>query len=155
MTTKVNTQLIDDIQFLGGIFQEMENGFDEADYTEDLSAFLPVLAEDEQEFFLDEKDSSGAKWAPLAKSTIAAKGHDLILYETGHLEASLVSESGPDHVQNVTHRGLKFGTSDEKAGFHQEGTSRMPARPPVGITEDTLDKLVDAVADKAVDTLRG
>ena len=124
------------------------------DYSDTLDEFMPVIAEQHASMFGSEQDSNGSKWAELRPSTIARKGHDRILFETGALRDSLVSVGGPNNIAEAFPRGLVFGTSDEKALFHQDGTSRMPARPPVGLSEETLGKLVDRVADATVEKLK-
>jgi len=124
------------------------------DYSETLGDFLPTIAEQHAEMFGGEHDSNGSPWAQLAPSTVARKGHSRILFETGALMESLVSVGGENNIAESFPRGLVFGTSDEKALFHQNGTSRMPARPPVGLSEETLDKLVDRVADATVEKLK-
>lgn len=155
MTKVVRPQILDDIESLGDIFKDMEIGYSEVDYSDGLAEFLPVLRGDHQEMFSGEHDSSGAQWAPLAQSTINRKGHERILFESGHLQSSLVQKGGADHLENVNHRELIFGTEDEKAGLHQSGKGRMPARPPVGLKEKTLDKIVDSVADLTIGSLWG
>lgn len=151
----VRTQMIDDVRFLGGIFQDVENGFREADYEGDLAKYLPRLRNDHANMFTGQHDSSGRQWKPLSPSTIKKKGHSLILWETGRLAGSLTGAGGGDQIAATSHRGLKFGTRDEKAPFHQEGTAKMPARPPVGLTEETLDKITESIADAAVETMKG
>jgi len=142
-----------DLKQLGGILLDIEERAQNADYESTLQPFLETLEKTHAEQFRGQQDSSGSAWAPLAPSTIAAKGHNRILYETGALEESLTSGGG-DAIREVFDRGLVFGTSTEYAIFHQEGTSRMPARPPVGMQEATLDTMTNAVADAAVDQLR-
>lgn len=64
---------------------------------------------------------------PLAPSTIRRKGHTRILIDEGGLRGSYVKSS--DHnVFRVRRMAAEFGTSDPKAMYHQEGTSRMPKR---------------------------
>lgn len=69
-------------------------------------------------------------WARLADSTIAAKGHALILNDTGRLIESLLP-GRPGNVLQVIPNGVRYGTRDRKAKFHRTGTATMPARPPV------------------------
>jgi phage gpG-like protein len=67
---------------------------------------------------------------------------------------SLVTIGGDGNISETSHRGMLFGTDVEYAIFHQEGTSRMPARPPVGLSETTLQTIVDGVADAAVQSMK-
>lgn len=73
-------------------------------------------------------------WAPLADSTIEAKGTDQILVESGDLERSL-TERGGDNIFEIHDTWFLFGTHDPKAALHQKGTSRMPQRRPLELPE--------------------
>lgn len=70
----------------------------------------------------------GQRWAPLAFSTVQYKaGRGLrpnILQATGAMKQAASRPS-----RTATPRSLTLTISDPKLGFHQEGTSRMPARP--------------------------
>jgi phage gpG-like protein len=147
-------QEVSDIRYFGDIYVEVEQAYKAADYTMPLLDTLEALREDHQSYFDNERDANNDPWAPLAKSTIKRKGFDDILIEKGDLEKSLTEFSG-DNINGVAPRGLVFGTADEKALWHQEGTARMPARPPVGMTEQRLNSLCDDIADHLVDSLKG
>ena len=58
-----------------------------------------------------------------------------ILVLTGEMRASLTQEGHPDHIYNYNDREMEIGTSDEKAQFHQHGTSRMPQRKVLELTQ--------------------
>lgn len=149
----VPLERIDGLNALGGIFVEIEEQIKAADYTPALEPHLQGLEELHSGFFQGSVDPNGSPWRPLAPSTVARKGHDTILVETTQLVQSLVSETS-ESVRAVSERGLIFGTSDEKAMFHQEGTARMPARPMVGLQEEYLDKIVDDVAGRTVEEMK-
>jgi phage gpG-like protein len=95
--------------------------------------------------------ASGAsgKWADLAPSTIARKGHDTILQDTGELMASLTQRDAQGerggNIFEVTPEHLRFGTSDPVAGYHQSGTSRMPQRKVIDLKEEQKAGLVSVV----------
>lgn len=79
-------------------------------------------------------DSQGdGTWEPLAETTKARKAalnqDPRILHATLELREDLAG-SGAGHVEDVIGDELVFGTTNFKARLHQEGTSRMPARPP-------------------------
>jgi len=152
MTSPV--EMISDPQFLGGIFQEIENAYNAADYEETLSGFLPDLVASHAGHFSERRDSSGSIWPPLAAATIARKGHDVPLVETNRLKESVLSLNHPDHVGGVTHRGLLFGTEVEYGMFHQEGTKRIPQRAFVGLESPLLEKIVSGVADHVVESMK-
>jgi phage gpG-like protein len=147
------SHLLNGMSALDSLFADMETRVQDADYTPVLDPFQQTLAEQHAGQFAGEFDSNLDSWAPLKPSTIKRKGHDRILYETGALRASLVTVGGPGNIHEVTPSTLLFGTSDQKALYHQEGTRKMPARPPVGVSEENIDKLVDQIADSTVEIL--
>lgn len=125
------------------------------DYSPVLTDFNTVLAEQHAGMFAGQHDSTGTQWEPLKPFTIAKKGHSQILFESGDLRESLIHVGGPGNIAEVTPKTALFGTSIAYAMFHQEGTSRMPARPPVGISEESIDQLTNMVADATVERMRG
>lgn len=152
--TDVPVEQIDGLQFLGGIFQEVENDFREMNYEETLRGFRDEISGEQAGHFESRRDSTGSVWPPLAEYTIRKKGHDIPLVETGEMKKSVLDSGHGDHIEGFTHRGLLFGTSDEKAIFHQEGTRKIPARPFIGLSAGLLDKMVDGVADRTVEGLK-
>ena len=105
--------------------------------------------------FQQSKDPSGAVWKPLKRKR--PKGHNQgtrPLIDTGDMQASIIS-TGTGHLQEVTDDSAMMGTEDRKAAFHQFGTSRIPARPFVGISDEMADLAAEMVADELVETLRG
>lgn len=107
---------------------------------EDISPALRAIAGEVREDASERFGAEGPGWAPLAESTIARKGNDRILFETGSLLASL-AELGGEHVEVITDSSLVMSSSLTTDGgrnlaeLHQEGTSRMPARKVVDVTE--------------------
>jgi len=57
-----------------------------------------------------------------------------ILEATGKLRQSLTS-MGSGHVEQIESESLAIGTDIKYAKYHQSGTRKMPARPPLQITE--------------------
>lgn len=110
--------------------------------TDDMSDGLSLVADhfldSEERQFASQGGYASGGWAPLAPSTLAGKrraGQDQrILHAEGDLRASLTRRGG-DHLEEVTDSSLVFGTTDPKAKFHQFGTSTMPRRRPVELTE--------------------
>lgn len=88
-----------------------------------------------KQFESEGRHASGG-WAELAEATQAAKearGLDpRILHATLELQQSLTEENGGDTV--VLPQSLSITSDSESGVFHQTGTSRMPARPPVAFT---------------------
>lgn len=150
----VRKQLIRDPKYLGGVFVELDEAYEKADYAPMLREFTVVLRAFHEHLFETEKAPNGEDWAPLAEATIRRKGHDTILHLSGALGDSLGGETG-DSIRDVTDRTLTFGTSDPKSAFHDTGTSRMPARVHVGMDEALVDDLCNRVADTLVESLKG
>ena len=63
-------------------------------------------------------------WEPLAPATIARKGADTPLVETGELRDSIAHNSDENEGY--------VGTDNEKAKWHEFGTAAIPARPFLG-----------------------
>lgn len=143
---------------LGQVFDEIQIGYQEADYTAPLAHSLLTLQEQHQAMYDSGQDSSGAAWKPLAPATVRKKGHDTILVDKGRMKAALVSPTG-DSIRDVVSEngmaGAVFGTDLEYAHFHVTGTKHMPARPPVGISEKTIDQVANEVADHTVASMVG
>ena len=142
--------MADTLEQLIPLFSDIMQKVEQADYSEVFREVLPILTEQEQRMFDEERDSSGRSWPPLAQSTIVKKGHDQILVDTGALRKSLVDIDDSFNIHEIQPRELIFGTSDPKALYHQEGTGRMPARPPVGISDETAETIAEFVADETV-----
>ena len=92
-----------------------------------------------RQFDTDGASGSGG-WAPLKPATIRRKvsrGQDAthILRAADVLRRSLVNATAPGHIARMEVGSFFFGTSDEKAPFHQHGTRRMPQRKVVELTE--------------------
>lgn len=106
----------------------------QADRALDLSAVLAVIAVD-IETFIDDRfksgtDPGGNEWRPLAAATIAARRgtNPKPLIDTGTLRGSITTD--------VDNASILLGTNVPYAGFHQFGTTTIPARPFLPFTED-------------------
>lgn len=144
------TLILESIGQMNEVFADIERVVGDMDYSFVLEQSLEDIAAGEKEAFDAGTAPGGGPWAPLAPSTIKRKGHAVILYETGDLERSLVEVDGPGNIAEASARGLVFGTDIEYALFHDTGTSRMPQRQPVGVSEETIDKIANRVADETV-----
>lgn len=125
----------------------------DCDYQPMLEEFQRVIAHGEAEAFLAQSTPGGVAWDKLADVTIQRKGHDVILVETSALLVSLVDINGPGNINMTMSHGLIFGTDVDYAMFHETGTSKMPARPVVGMSDETLDDLCERVAQTTIDSL--
>lgn len=92
-------------------------------------------------------------WPQLAPSTVAERkrlgigGAHPILWRTGTLAESLMERDAAGNIFEVTPRGVKVGSSIFYAGWHQDGTPHMPARPIVGLTRNRQTALVKRLND--------
>lgn len=152
--SSVPVELIQDIDFLGSVYQDVENKFRDCTYRQPFADFVPVLERAHSIFFAAEQSPTGIPWAPLARSTVRRKKHSRILVDTGRLLGSLSSSDHTDAIRDIEDRYLAFGTSVPYAIYHQTGTSRMPARPPVGLNEVILNLLCNRLADHVVEALK-
>ncbi len=57
-----------------------------------------------------------------------------ILERTGRMKRSLTTKGGPDNVLEITPKSLSVGTRVPYAMYHQKGTSRMPMRKIIELT---------------------
>jgi len=136
----------------------MVNEIGEINWSDVLSEQIPALEKMHAGYFAGQRDAGGASWAALSATTVAKKGHGRILDETGALRASLTS-SGAGAVRRVSGRELKFGTSVRYATYHQNGfynvrvNRSVPARPPVGISQEGMIQIATQVADQIVQRL--
>jgi phage gpG-like protein len=91
-------------------------------------------------------------WPPLSDGYAAWKAKHYpgapILVRTGRLRESLTSRTGAGAVYEESPLELRSGTSVPYAQFHQTGTSRMPARPPEGISEEDTRVMQTVVLDR-------
>ena len=76
--------------------------------------------------FAKEADPDGNKWAALKPSTLRYKKTSSILRETGALAGSV-------RMTPATNKQVKVKASKSYGIFHQTGTSKMAARPFIGI----------------------
>lgn len=121
---------------------------------------LLELADFHAGLFADANDPSGVAWPPLAPSTVARKGHDTILVETGRLRASLTQKStanSGDATREVAELAgetdVIFGTTVEYSPYHDTASGNRPARPHVGINEQFLDGFCDRLIRYAINEL--
>lgn len=103
-----------------------------------LAAVLVDMRRLEIELF----DTEGrGEWPELAQTTKERKAQmgypAKILQATEALYDSLTG-GGAGHVERITEYEVIYGTTIPWAGFHQTGTSKMPARPPVDVREEDV-----------------
>lgn len=154
MSENITIDLLTDPEGVQRVYTDINECLENADFSVPFRLIAKELERFEQGLFESEHAPDGTPWAPLRPATIARKGHDLILHDTGRLGASLMQETG-DSIRAVDPHYLTFGTSTEYAGFLQDGTSRMPARPMVGLNEEVIDLIADYIGDGVTVALGG
>jgi phage gpG-like protein len=120
------------------------------DFTDVLNDFRYDIANEKSAAFANQSTPDGEVWASLSKTTQKRKGLSPILVNTGALRASLVDVDGAETISELTSHELVAGTAIDYATFHETGTKFMPARPIIGTSTATLDRLAARVADATV-----
>lgn len=145
---------------IAGVVRDVMRQLFRMEFQEELIDLIPNLQTDHAIRFRAGIEDTGAAWAPNAKSTIRKKGHGVILIERGDLEASLTTTT-PDSIQEVEveigqrDTVLTFGTRDGRSAVNQFGDPEhnIPARPHVGVMDNTLDEFTEKLADDIVSRL--
>lgn len=143
----------DELGKFTSVFSTLQSNSDQFAFGETFEAISDSLVKFHQSFFANQSSPGGDRWAPLSPITIARKGHATILVETDSMRRSVAGRRHQDHIESFSTNEMSWGTKDEKAAFHQYGTSRMPARPFVGWSDESIDSAVELVADAAVEQL--
>lgn len=93
-------------------------------------------------------DPDGAAWSPLRPSTLKRKGgRGRLLVESGGLRRSISKRQAGPLEARITAR------KDPPGGFHQHGTSKMVARPFMGISsqdEEQIRRLAENVIHRLI-----
>lgn len=109
------------------------------DRADDMRPFLAAVADDFYDLMRQQFAAEGAtltgRWAPLSPRYAAYKARrypgKTILRRTDALYESLTGPVASESVFRLGADEVLMATSHVAARFHQTGTSRMPARPPV------------------------
>ena len=149
------TIAINDIGNVKAIFADVEQQIASVDYRPVLEVFQSDIASGEALTFAAQSTPDGDAWPALAPSTVKRKGNSKILFATGSLMASLVNVGGEGNVHSVDSRQLVFGTDVKYAVFHETGTAKFPQCFFVGISDETLQSLVEKIADATVEQMKG
>jgi phage gpG-like protein len=118
---------------------------------EDIAELMMIA---EMRIFETRGASSGRYWSPLRGTTIAVKKrmnlagspYDPLIREGG-LRESLTVEGAPYQVLEIDDNSLHFGTTHPSAQYHAEGTSYMPARPPLIVTKKAANEYIKRIKD--------
>lgn len=124
-----------------------------ADRTQGVEAAWPkvgdVIADAmTQQFQTEGAHLNGVQWAPLSPDYLAWKIRKGFrperLRQTDKMRDSLTSR--PMAVEVYGPMRATFGTDDQKAAFHQNGTSMMPRRQIITVTDDLADDVNSVLA---------
>ena len=120
-----------------------------------LESLKPLWGEFQEQFQKDERDLfAAAPWPPLSERYAEQKrrqfGNKPLLRATDALFESLTEAGAEGSVRRIDDLQAEFGTSVEYAPFHQLGTSRMPARPPLIEPEE---KTYSTIAGRYMESL--
>ena len=93
---------------------------------------LTYLNQGEGQIFDSQGAAFGHRWPQAADPE--RKADPRMLVATGALRASLASQTG-ESERYISPTELRFGTRAPYGRFHEYGTSRMPARPFIGMPQ--------------------
>lgn len=114
-----------------------------------LHVVVEVMRQETKEQFATEGGHASGGWAQLAPATVLAKHRGgyrpEILRRTDALMRSLTIAGDENEIVDIQPQALTFGSSLPYAAFHQVGTSRMPARPPLAFTETAKRRIVKVI----------
>lgn len=118
------------------------------DARESLEDVATIMREATERQFESQGAYASGGWPALAASTVRRKANEgldpRILHATGLLRESLTRKFGRGHIERVTSNALHFGTRVPYAIYHQSSRPRtkIPYRPPVGLTEGDKRRIV-------------
>lgn len=170
------TIYLDSLDELQDLYDGVAEDFADIEYRPFLEGELDKIANLEREYFDRQVSPDGAAWAANAPRTIEQKGHDKVLrgvrggirksarknhgaklarrFRQFRLSNSLTLKSKSStgdairEATDTTNGGwLAFGTEVEYSAFHDQGNSRVPARPHVGVNDRYLDAATERCAD--------
>jgi phage gpG-like protein len=115
-------------------------------WTDGLRDFSPALEDIADDFleleatqFASEGKTGSGGWQALSPKYAAWKAVNypgaLILERGGWLRDSLTVKDAPFQIRDITNTQATLGTSLSYGIFHQTGTRKMPARPPIELSE--------------------
>lgn len=127
-----------DLQHLVSYLENVKKNADEGPGLDTMKLIGEEGMKDVEERF----DTKGfGTWVPLSPLTIAKKGHNQILFDTGNMKKSIgIGEIKINYVSVVVpHAGKDF--REDIPGIHQLGTDKIPQRKIVEITDQLIERL--------------
>lgn len=144
---------VDGVEVLDRAFTRTEG------YISDMRNFAPAISTEFYKAEGEQFSSQGAagasgRFRPLSTPYATYKAQrfpgETILRATGHLEESLTSRDALDAIFIVDKGEIILGSKVEYAVLHQRGTGRLPARPPISLSDDQLRRMQKAIQKELV-----
>lgn len=119
------------------------------DYTHGLKAASVYLSAQAKRCFSESRTPDGAQWPPLKNPSRRRGGRTAKpLVDKGLLMASMSAVAATNGaVRDITKTSVEHGSNLEYAGWQNDGTRTIPARPFVGITDAMAAKIETIIAD--------
>jgi len=109
---------------------------------------LPYLRRQSELQFSTLGGRSGDEWQELSDRYAQWKAVHYpgqpILKASGEMFRSLIEEGNADTIADVTPGQLDYGTRNPKAGYHQTGGGRLPARVVLAVTNEDREAIQNA-----------
>lgn len=104
-----------------------------------------VITQGYEQNFYNQVDEDGVPWAP-RKELLP---HPMLI-KTGRMFRAATDKANPEHFSDISEAVLETGIGDPVfyAGFHHNGTRIMPARRVIYCTPETVNRAIEAFADK-------
>ncbi len=117
------------------------------DFHEPLKQVGFMLAGYAKQSFDAQASPDGSPWAPFKRTPSRKRGGKSakLLRDTGLLMASY--QGGNGHAEDITALSLTWGSNLDRAGWHQDGTRTIPARPQAGLTPLIAQDIGDLVSE--------
>lgn len=155
--------------FLTTLDRAVKIGTDPFAAAKDINPVVKAFQTEEREAFKSEGATQGKRWARLKASTLEHRGPGKILQPTTktlkggirvskptRLKDSLTGQTRDTRIQKLNGgRRLQIASNVPYAQYHQKGTSRMQARPPIVATKRLARAVGLALSGRLAARLRG
>ena len=139
---------------LDSLFNDIGSIVENTDYGPVLENFREVSPQGEPTTCDGQPTPGRGPGVPLAESTVRRKRHNGILFESEDQIESLVTVGGAGNLNSTkSHRSL-FEEDANFAFFRDAGTNPMPARPPSGLNQESVDELAERVVNVTIESMR-
>jgi len=106
------------------------------------------------EQFESQGSRGGRRWVPLSPAykrwkDIVAPGQPILVLG-GKMKASMVGKTS-DTIEQFRPSSVTLGTRIRYAGYHQTGTRRMPARPPIVLRPRDIKAMTEVMVNQSAE----